>query len=246
MIFEYIKTGWQTYKSNFMGFIIAELIALIIVITIIGIGTGIIFTTIGISSFAELRSPELTITRIVSIFPLFLGLSTSLVFYLIAVLLGALFATGLFYMAAEALRGSTDFKSMFTAAKEIGVTGVLASIIILLIALILMFVFVAVLGVIFPVIGSVVGAVLLLLIMVLFSLTHPGIVIDDIGPIEAIERSINVTKKNYSDVFALLVFYVGISLALTFIPFIGQIIIYFVIIPMCFISLVFFYKRNRI
>jgi hypothetical protein len=244
MVFEYIKSGWQSYKSNFISFIIAELIALIIVSTIIGIGTGIIFTTMGISSFAELN--EVTITRIVSIFPLLMGLGVSFVFYLIAAIVAALFVTGLFYMAAEALRGSTEFKSMFSGAKEIGITGILASITIWLIALILMFILVAALGVIFPIIGSVVGGILFLLIMVLFSLTHPGIVIDDIGPIEAIERSIDVTKKNYSDVFALLIFYVGISLALTFIPFIGQIIIYFVIMPMFFISLVFFYKRNRI
>jgi hypothetical protein len=246
MVFEYIKTGWQAYKSNFMSFIIAELIALIIVISIIGVGTGIIFTTMGISSFAELRSPELSITRIVSVFPLFMGLSISLIFYLIAALVAALFITGLFYMAAESLRGSTDFKSMFTAIKEVGLTGILTSIVVWLIALILMFILVAALGVIFPVIGSVVGAVLFLLIMVLFSLVYPGIVIDDIGPIEAIERSVNVTKKNYSDVFALLVFYVGIYFGLIFIPFIGQILILFVIMPICFISLTFFYKRNRI
>jgi len=246
MVFEYVKTGWQTYKSNFMSFIIAELIALIIVSIIVGIGTGIIFTTMGISSFAELRSPELTLSRIVSVFPLLMGLSTSLIFYLISALIGALFITGLFYMAAESLRGSTEFKTMFIATKEIGVTGILTSIVICLIALILIFVLVAAFGVIFPVIGSVIGTVLFLLIMVLFSLAYPGIVIDDIGPIEAIERSIIVAKKNYPDIFALLVFYVGISLALTFIPFIGQIIIYFVLIPMFFISLVFFYKRNRI
>jgi len=246
MVFEYIKSGWQSYKSNFMSFIIAELIALVIVSAIVGIGTGIIFTTMGISSFAELRSPELTITRIVSVFPLFVGLSTSLIFYLIAALLGALFITGLFCMAAEALRGSTEFKTMFSAAKEFGIIGILTSIVIWLIALILMFILIAALGVVFPVIGSVIGAVLFLLIIVLFSLTYPGIVIDNIGPIEAIERSINVTKKNYPDVFALLVFYVGISLALNLIPLFGQVLVYFIIMPMSFISLVFFYKRNRI
>ena len=246
MVFEYIKTGWQTYKINFMSFILAELMALIIVGIFFGIGTGIIFTTMGISSFAELRSPEITISRIVSVFPLFMGLSVSLIFYLVAALLGALFITGLFSMAAEALRGTTQFKTMFIAAKENGITGMTTSILVCLTALILMFVLIGVLGVIFSVIGSVIGTVLLLLIMVFFSFSHPGIVVDKLGPIETIQRSISITKKNYPDVFGLLVFYIGISLGLTFVPFVGQIIIYFVLTPMFFISLVFFYKRNKI
>jgi len=246
MVFEYIKKGWYTYKTNFMSFIIAELIALIIVSIFFGIGTGIIFTTMGISSFAELRSPEITISRVVSVFPLFMGLSVSLIFYLVAALLGALFITGLFGMTAESLRGVTDFRTMFSAAKEFGVTGITTSIIVCLIALILMFILLGVLGVILPVIGSVIGSILFLLIMIFFSLSHTGIVVDNLGPIETIQRSVKITKKNYPDVFGLLAFYAGISLALTFIPFIGQITIYFVLIPMFFISLVFFYKRNKI
>ncbi len=246
MVFEYIKTGWHTYKTNFMSFIIAELIALIIVGIFFGIGTGIIFTTMGVSSFAELGSPEITISRVVSVFPLFMGLSVSLIFYLVAALLGALFITGLFGMAAEAIRGTTQFKIMFITAKENGITGITTSILICLTALILMLILIGALGVIFSVIGSVIGTVLFLLIMVFFSFSYPGVVIDTLGPIETIRRSINITKKNYPDVFGLLVFYTGISLGLTFIPPIGQIIIYFVFMPMFFISLVFFYKRNKI
>jgi len=246
MVFEYIKKGWYIYKTNFMSFIIAELIALIIVGIFLGIGTGIIFTTIGISSFAELRSPEITVSRIVSVFPLFLGVSISFIFYLVAALLGALFITGLFGMAAEALRGTTEYKTMFSAAKEFGITGITTSIIVCLISLILIFIFIGVLGIIFSVIGSVVGFILFLLIIVFFSFSYPGIVVDNLGPIETIQRSVNITKENYPDVFGLLVFYTAISLTLTFIPFIGQIIIYFVFIPMFFISLVSFYKRNKI
>jgi len=246
MVLEYIQRGWQTYKANFMSFIIAELIALIIVSVFIGIGTAIIFTTMGISSFAELRSPEITISRIVSVFPLFMGLGVSLIFYLVAVLIGALFITGLFGMATEALRGVTEFKTMFITAKEFGINGILTFVIIWLIAMFFMFIFMGILGIIFPVIGSVIGAIFFMLIMVFFPLSYPGIVVDNLGPIETIQKSINITKKNYPDVFGLLVFYTGISLGLTFVPFIGQIIIYFVFIPMFFISLVFFYKRNKI
>ena len=246
MVLEYIKMGWQTYKANFMSFIVAELIALIIVSLFLGIGTGIIFTTMGISSFAELRSPEITISRVVSVFPLFMSLSVALIFYSVAALIGALFITSLFGMASEALRGVTEFRTMFSATKEFGITGILTSIIVCLIALFLMFILIGVLGVIFSVIGSVIGAVLFLLIMVFFSLSYPGIVVDNLGPIETIQRSIKITKKNYPDVFGLLIFYTAISLALTPIPFIGQIIIYFVFMPMFFISLIFLYKRNKI
>jgi len=246
MVLEYIKKSWQTYKANFMSFIVAELIALIIVSVFIGVGTGIIFTTMGISSFAELRSPDITISRIVSVFPLFMGLSVSLIFYLVAIFIGALFITGLFGMAAEALRGVTEFRTMFSAAKEFGITGILTSVIVWLIAMFFMFILVGILGVVFPVIGSVIGAILFLLIMVFFSLSYSGIVVDNLGPIETIQKSINITKKNYPDVFGLLVFYTAISLALIFIPFIGQIIVYFVFVPMFFINLVFFYRRNKI
>ena len=246
MVFEYIKTAWQTYKTNFMSFIIAELIALIIVSIFVGVGTGIIFTTMGVSSFAELRSSDITISRIVSVFPLLMGLSVSFVFYLVATLVMTLFITGLFGMAAEALRGTTEFRTMFSTAKEFGITGILTSIVIWLIAMFFIFILVGALGLIFPVIGSVIGLIAFLLIMVFFSLSYPGIVVDSLGPIETIQKSVNITKKNYPDVFGLLVFYTAISLALTFIPLIGQIVIYFVLMPMFFTSLVFFYKRNKI
>lgn len=246
MVFEYIKTGWQTYKANFMDFILAQLIALVIVGIFFGVGTGIIFITMGISSFAELRSPEITISRIVSVFPLLMGLSISLIFYLVGAILGALFTIGLFGMAVEALRGTTQFKTMFTVIKETGMVGIITSITICLLSLILMFILVGVLGVLFSVIGSIIGFILLMLIMVFFSFSYPGIVVDNLGPIETIQRSINITKKNYPDVFAILIFYTGILLGLTFVPFLGQILIYFVLIPMFFITLVFYYKRNKL
>jgi len=246
MVFKYIKTGWQTYKSNFMSFIIAELIALIIVGVFIGIGTGIIFITMGISSFVELMSPEITVSRVISISPLFLGVSVSFIFYLIAALLWTLLVTGLFGMSAEALRGVTEFRTMFSAVKEFGITGIITSIIVWLINAFFLIILVGVLSMFSPVIGFVIGCILSLFIMVFFSLSHPGIVIDNLGPVETIQRSINIAKKNYPDVFALLLFYTLISLPLIFIPFIGPIIVYFVIMPVFFISLVFFYKRNKI
>jgi len=245
MVLEYIKKGWESYKTNFMSFIIAELIALIVVGIILMIGSVAIFTTMGISPFTELRSPVITISRIVPISPLFLNFSVLLAFYLVATLFGAFFIIGLFSMAAESLRGVTGFRTMFSAAKEFGITGILTSVIVWLIAMFFIFIVVGILGLVFPVIGSVIGLILFLLIMVFFSFSYPGIVVDNLGPIETIQRSIKITKKNYPDVFGLLLFYTVISFALNFIPFIGQIIIYFVLMPMFFISLVFFYKRNK-
>jgi hypothetical protein len=153
--------------------------------------------------------------------------------------------TGIFGMAAEALRGVTKVKTMLEVAKEYGLTGIITSIIVFLTSLILMILFMVGLSIAFSVPGLVVGTIAFLLVMVFFSVTFPGIIVDDLGPIETIGKSFYVVKKNYPDIFALLLFYVIVSLILSFIPFIGQLIWYFVIVPMSCITLVLFYKRNK-
>jgi hypothetical protein len=198
----------------------------------------------GISSLVELKSGFM-ITNVVSILPLFLSLGIAAVLFMVAGLVGVWLLTGIFGMAAEALRGVTKVKTMLEVAKEYGLTGIITSIIVFLTSLILMILFMVGLSIAFSVPGLVVGTIAFLLVMVFFSVTFPGIIVDDLGPIETIGKSFYVVKKNYPDIFALLLFYVIVSLILSFIPFIGQLIWYFVIVPMSCITLVLFYKRNK-
>jgi hypothetical protein len=225
-----------------MNFVIAELLVFVIVGAVAGIGFGIIFSTMGITSFMELKFGFMDI---VSILPFLFSLGIAMMFFLAAGLVGALFLTGLFGMAAEALRGTTSVRTMLEVSREFGLNGVVTSVIICLVALILMIVLMVGLGIIFSIPGLIVGTIVFLLIMVFFSLVFPGIVVDNLNPIEAIGKSFYVVEKNYSEVFALLFFYGGLSLILSLIPFIGQVICYFVILPLSCISLVLFYKRNK-
>lgn len=245
MVFEYVQRAWEAYKKNAMSFVVAQLVALIIVGIIAGIGIGIIFGSVGISSLMELTRPDVLLPRIVSVFSLLAGLGTAIVFFVIALLVCVFLTTGIYGMAAQSLRGKTRVETMFEVAKKRGITGVLNSIVVCIIALVLLIVLVAGLGMALPISGFIIGMILFFLIMIFFSLTFPGIIVDGLGAIESIEKSFNIVKKNYFKIFGLLLFYIIVGIVVSFIPILGALISLFVITPMLYISLVFFYKRNK-
>lgn len=246
MVMEYVRRAWEAYKKNWMTFIVAELLILIIIGIIFGIGIGIIFGSLGISSLMELTNIEFLAQRIVAILPLLAGFGSALIFFIIAGLVGVFLNTGIYGMAAEALRGRTKVDTMFKVAKKMGITGVLTSIILGIISFFLLTILVAGLGITLPIVGSVIGMIIFLLIMMLFSLVFPGIVVDNLGTIETIQKSFNIVKKNYFEMFGLLLFYAIVSIVLMLIlTIIGMLICWFVVAPMLYISLVFFYRRKK-
>jgi uncharacterized membrane protein len=244
MTFEYIVRAWEAYKKNAMGFILAQLIVLIISGICLFISLAII-ASIGISTLRELSS-NLVAYEMVSFFPAFASILISLIFFILAGLSFVYLNIGIYGMAFETTRGKTMVKTMFKIAMKKGITGILAAIMIGIIFFIITTFLSIGYGLGLPLIGIATGSVLLALIMVFFSLTFPAIVADNLGAFKAVERSVNAVKKNYFDVFILLFTYAIIFILLAFfIPIIGILICYFVLIPMFYISLILFYKRKK-
>jgi uncharacterized membrane protein len=244
MTFEYITRAWEAYKKNVMGFILAQLIVLIISGIFLLISLAII-ASIGISTLREL-STNFVAYRMMSFFPAFASITISLIFFILAGLSIVYLNTGIYGMAFEATRGKTIVKTMLKVSMKKGITGILAAIMIGIIFFIIITFLSIGYGLGLPPLGIAIGLVLFILIMIFFSLAFPAIVTDNLGAFEAVERSVNAVKKNYFDIFILLLTYATIFILLTlFVPIIGILICYFVLIPMFYISLILFYKRKK-
>lgn len=248
MVWEYIRYGWKLYRENIMSFIIAETLISIIVGIIALIGIRTLYGSIGISTIMMLSDLEGFLLRIGAILPYLADLGITLIFFIIAGLIWIFLNVGIYGMAAESLRGKTKVRTMLRVSKTMGSRGILTSMLVgvpFLLSLVIAFGF----GILFSVSGLVIGAILLVMIMTFFSLIFPGIVVDNLGMIETINKSIVIVKNNYLRALGLFLFYGIISVGLLLIPTFGSIlsllVISFVISPMMSISLVFFYKRNK-
>lgn len=242
-VFNYIRRSWESYKENWMSFVVAELLVLIIVGIIALIGIGIILSSAELSALI-LLSPREFISRIVSVLSLLEGVGKAFIFFVTSGLVWVFLKTGLYGMAAQALRGRTRVNTMFKVARRMGLTGLLTCILVFIIGFFLMTILVLGLGFIFPG-GAVVGIILFLFMIILFSLIFPGIVVDRLDVIETIVMSIKIVKKNYFEMLSLLSFYGILALVISLIPVLGTLIVIFVLTPMVWISLVMFYKRKK-
>jgi len=245
MVMEYVRKSWEAYKDNWMSFIVAELMALIITGIIALIGVGIIISSIGISTLMELYTSEEFVSRLVALLPLFGGLGLALIFFIVAGLVWVYLKTGLYGMAEQSLRGKTRVETIFKVSSKLGFTGIITSIIVGIITFILAVILIGGFAIVVQATGAIIGMIIFLLILLFFSLTFPGIVVDKLGAIKTIDRSFKIVKKHYFKIFGLLLFYGVIGIAIALIPIIGSLIVAFVISPMMWISLVAFYKRNK-
>jgi len=231
-----------------MSFILAEILVSIIVGIIALIGMRTLYGSIGISTIMILPSLEGFLLRIGAILPYLADLGIALIFFIIAGLIWIFLNIGIYGMAAESLRGKTNVRTMFRVSKTMGPRGILTSILVG-VPFMLSLILVIGLGILLSITGLVIGAILFVMIMTFFSLIFPGIVVDNFGTIETINKSIVIVKNNYLKVLGLLLFYGIISVGLLLIPTFGSIlsllIISFVVLPMMSISLVVFYKRNK-
>jgi hypothetical protein len=253
MVLDFIWESWEIYRENVMSFILAELITLVVSGMIALVGVGIIFGSVGISALMEITSQQNTFIRITSLIPMLVSLGSASVFFIIAGLVWIFLKTGIFGMAAQALRGKIKVGVMFSFAKSKGLTGILSCVIVGILVLIISLVLTVGLGTFFPLTGVLVGVVISSLVMVLFSLTFPGIILDNLNTLESIKMSVNIAKRNYFGMLILLFFYFALLLAITFVSIagplivriLGSLIINFFVFPMLCISLVIFYKKKK-
>jgi len=245
MVLEYIQKSWEVYKENAMSFILAELIILIVAGIIALIGIGIIFGSVGISTLMKMTSSQNMLSRMASVVPLLVNLSVASIFFIITGLVWTFLKTGIYGMAAQALRGKTKVETMFNVAKNKGLTGILACVIVGILALLMFSILVVGLGIIFPLSGVIIGMIIFGLLMMLFSLIFPGVILDNLNAINSIKVSVSIVKKNYIEMLSLLLVYLVLSIVIIFIPILGPLIVNFVVSPMLYISLLIFYKKRK-
>jgi hypothetical protein len=243
MVLEYIKRAWEAYRKNMINLVIAEILCLVMVGVFSLIGIGIVFNYIGISSLKDLFSLELFIRKIVLIIPLLFQLFLASIFFFLAGIILVFTNAGLYGVAVESLRGRIKASMMFQFMKKFGLRAIISSLIVGLIASVFLILCI-VLNALFPFFGAMIGFLIFFLITITFSLVFPAIVIDDLNSIKAIKESFSISKRNYSKILTLWLFYIVMSLVVL-IPFAGIFVWLFFIIPMMRISLVFFYIRNK-
>jgi len=245
MIFEYIKTSWDAYKQNFMSFILASLILWIIPSIIALTGIGIVLGSVGISAFTEMFDQRIMLSRMVYFIPLMINMGVLSIFFIIAGLVYIFLLVGIFGMATQSLRGKTKFRAIFKFAKDKGLAGILAFLIIGIMSFFIFLIIVLGLEIVFPFYGTIIGIILLSLVIILFFLIFPGIILDNLNATESIKSSVNIVKKNYIEMLSLLLVYLVLSIVIIFIPILGPLIVNFVVSPMLYISLLIFYKKRK-
>lgn len=83
-----------------------------------------------------------------------------------------------------------------------------------------------------------------LLLSVFFTFVFPAVA-DKKNIAEALSLSIKKVRKYYTEVLGLLIFFVIISILVSNIPYIGIMIILFVIYPLAFISFAYLYRKMK-
>jgi hypothetical protein len=266
MASEYISKSWQIYKKNFLTFIAADLISMIL--------SGI-FLVLGIAIFLGLTLPKMDYNMIMStadetvlsnyfldlfknsefIKSAITGIAWFGVLTLISVLISLYFSIGKIGMVYESLRKRTRLGTMFKVSRKLGFRWILTSFLIFVCAIGFGIIF----GIVTLGIGFFVDFVLLMIAIPIMALIGPAMVVDNTSPIESIKRAFKTGKRNYLDLVGLwLIYFLGTILVSFFgglvssvpvlgglINFLARMFLTFVMSSMISISFVSYYVNNR-
>jgi hypothetical protein len=233
MVFKWFEKGWVAYRRNFGAFIAAILLLVIAVGAIALLAFASIALTLGIGiaglAGAVTGTPAQLLALLAGLgFGMAMGILLLLV---IAGLIGIVLEAGIIKMTAEALVGKTSWRTMFITARKRAlpaiVAAVLVSIILLLIGLI-----------------PIAGVIIIFLLLPLFVFAMQAVVIDNLGGVDAVRRSIVVGKANYLTVLALVLLSALLGL-ITLIPIIGFVIYLFVLMPIIWATFTAFYQAKK-
>lgn len=233
MVFKWFEKGWVAYRRNFGAFIAAILLLVIAVGAIALLAFASIALTLGIGiaglAGAVTGTPAQLLALLAGLgFGMAMGILLLLV---IAGLIGIVLEAGIIKMTAEALVGKTSWRTMFITARKRAlpaiVAAVLVSIILLLIGLI-----------------PIAGVIIIFLLLPLFVFAMQAVVIDNLGGVDAVKRSIAVGKANYLTVLALVLLSALLGL-ITLIPIIGFVIYIFVLMPIIWATFTAFYQAKK-
>ena len=241
MIEEYFTKAWEAYRKNALSFALGILIT-------IGVPTILMFIGAFASGFSIAGSlSTLNPATILT------GSAIFIVFSIIGILVAIVLYAGLIKMSAEAIKGKTNLSTLFSTASQKAVPVIIASIIVGIILGIISLILLSVFGGFgllaggfFGAIGlSMIGMLITYLIGLLFIFTIHGVVLNNLGAMEAIKNSANIAKANYLTLLVILIGYTIILFLLSIIPVLGIILGFGVIYPMLIIALTSLYLNAR-
>ncbi len=243
-ILNHFKKAWEAYKTNFKPVIISMALIIIILFLLVGAGGA----TKGLNHYiisegtTDFESPE-SLDSInmenLGFFFLFLGAIITILVEIIIFL-----EAGFWGICLKGIKKKVSTGLFFTTIRERGISYFLASILVLLIIVAISLPLILIFYSLFyplkiTLFLSVVYLMIFLLIAPFFIFIFPG-VIEGKSIFNSVSQSFTLGKKYYLDLILLpILFYV--SSLLSFIPIVGVILNYFLIVPLLVLLICSFY-----
>lgn len=239
MCLEYIRRAWKIYTKNLTSFLEAGLVMFAVFIVLLFSAVSFFFAyeypfyeealVAGAAHADSVERLAMLALFFASLFALFL------------------LQLGLYGMGIESLRRRARLKTMFITIRKYFLRYIAASAVVLLcylaafaLTLMLFAPFSRIISV--EVSGFALAAVAVLL-SVFFVLVYPAIA-DGRGVSETFALSFSAAKKNYLELFALLLFFGALQVLVNFVTLLGILLSYFVISPLAAITFSMYYRRK--
>ncbi len=239
-ILKHFRTGFKSYTRNFGTLILATLIIFTTLFSFILLGflagTGDVEQSLAGSYYLLFSGNTEDMELISEIFEFMnpSGLGILFIFFLLGSLITIFLQAGLWGVCLKGLAKKADMKVFFNTIKERGISYLIANLLIwlILIAIIIPMLIITTIIVMIafptlPVDSSVLMLIYLTPIMLIspfFILIIPGVILGK-RISESIEQGFSLGKENYNELLLLLLIVYSFSL-ISFIPFIGTILVY--------------------
>lgn len=256
MATEYISQAWEAYKKNFWqivgGLILIMLITLGIIIT-----SGIPLLVSFIQYYSGISSPT-AVTFASFVLESGVQIAIFVIGVIAASLIAAALNAGYVRMLADSLKGKAEISAIFATAKKKFWTLIGANVLVSLIRLALLLVLLAppvlviisaseapVVSAALAIIGALIwllaGFIIFVLAVLPFTLVGQAVVLGNYNAVDSIRKSFSVVKQNYLQFLALVVVLAVISVVVSFVPILGDLINIFVVSPLALLSYTVFY-----
>jgi len=255
MVTEYISQAWKAYKRNLWDLIGAIIIMWIIILVPIAIAIVPVFVLLVGTVPLTGMDPQLFFQSFFStLFTNIPVLIFSAILFIIAMLLSIALSAGFIKITYDSLKGRARVDTMINVARKkfwtvIG-ANVFSFLIMAVLGFALMFSFIAISFLItsnttFSTVMFLIGGIIWFLMILLFFFVDHAIVIDNHMAIDSVKKSVKVASKNYVDLLALIIIFFLLMLVFAFIPFIGFVVINFIISPVFILALTALYVKKR-
>lgn len=232
IVTQYIEKGWEAYKNNIAAVVGATIITVLVAMGIVLLAALPMLETV----LPYAANPLALLGKLQA-----LGTSGAILIIgiVVAVLAGAALNAGIVRIYADALSGKAQLETLFSTARQKFLAAAGAT---LLIGVTVLF---AAALMAFSQILLAVLIIPFMLLMLLFAFVLQAIVIDNLGAVDAIAKSIAVAKCNFIAVLLLGVIMGIASWVVGWIPVAGQLINGLVISPVFGIALTALYVEKK-